>query len=90
LACEDCRGPAADCSGATDSAATGGGREPGRAAIAAAAGFPAAVKTLDDFNYDFAKGVKRSQVEELAGLGLVVPSSSVTRFFASRVGLRIT
>ena len=29
------------------------------------AGFPV-VKTLDEFNYDFAKGVKRSQIEELA------------------------
>lgn len=27
------------------------------------AGFPV-VKTLDEFNYDFAKGVKRSQIEE--------------------------
>jgi hypothetical protein len=33
-------------------------------------GFPV-VKMLDEFNYDFAKGVKRSQIEELAGLGFV-------------------
>ena len=29
------------------------------------AGFPA-VKTLDEFSFEFAKGVKRSQIEELA------------------------
>ena len=34
------------------------------------AGFPV-IKTLDDFSYDFAKGVKKSQVEELAGLGFI-------------------
>ena len=34
------------------------------------AGFPA-IKTLDDFDYEFAQGVKRSQIEELAGLGFV-------------------
>ena len=34
------------------------------------AGFPA-IKTLEQFNYDFAKGVKRSQIEKLAGLGAV-------------------
>jgi DNA replication protein DnaC len=28
-------------------------------------------KTLDDFNYGFAKGVKRSQIEDLAGLGFI-------------------
>ena len=32
------------------------------------AGFPV-IKTLDDFNYDFAKGVKKSQIEELAEIG---------------------
>lgn len=32
------------------------------------AGFPVA-KTLDEFNYDFAKSVKRGQIDELAGLG---------------------
>lgn len=34
------------------------------------AGFPA-IKTLDDFSYEFAKGVKKSQLEELAGLGFI-------------------
>ena len=34
------------------------------------AGFPV-IKTLEDFSDDFAKGVKRSQVDELAGLGFV-------------------
>lgn len=29
------------------------------------------VKTLDEFNYEFAKGVKRDQLDDLAGLGFV-------------------
>ena len=33
------------------------------------AGFPA-IKTLDDFSYDFAKGVEKSQIEALAGLAI--------------------
>ena len=40
------------------------------------AGFPA-IKTLERFNYDFAKGVKRSQVEELAGLGFIKRNENV-------------
>ena len=39
------------------------------------AGFPA-IKTLDDFDYEFAQGVKRSQIEELAGLGFVERKST--------------
>lgn len=54
------------------------------------AGVPV-VKTLDDFNYDFAMGVKRSQIEELAGLGFVerhenvalVPKCCLVRLTAS-------
>jgi hypothetical protein len=34
------------------------------------AGLPA-IKTLEQFNYDFAKGVKRSQIDELAGLDFI-------------------
>ena len=34
------------------------------------AGFPA-IKTLDEVDYEFAQGVKRSQIEELAELGFV-------------------
>lgn len=34
------------------------------------AGFPA-LKTLEDFDYSFAAGVKRSQIDELAGLGFI-------------------
>lgn len=45
-----------------------------QSALTRLAGFPA-IKTLEDFSYDFAKGVKKSQIEELAGLGL----SSVAR-----------
>ena len=39
------------------------------------AGFPA-IKTLEDFDYDFAAGVKRSQIDELAGLGFVLRSQT--------------
>lgn len=49
------------------------------------AGFPA-IKTLEDFNYDFAKGVKRSQIEELAGLGFVERSENVVLVGPSGVG----
>lgn len=49
------------------------------------AGFPV-VKTLDDFNYDFAKGVRRSQIEELAGLGFVERHENVVLVGPSGVG----
>lgn len=49
------------------------------------AGFPA-IKTLDDFNYDFAKGVKRSQIEELAGLGFVERKENIVLLGPSGVG----
>ena len=49
------------------------------------AGFPA-IKTLDDFNYDFAKGVKKSQVQDLAGLGFVERKENVVLIGPSGVG----
>lgn len=49
------------------------------------AGFPA-IKTLDDFDYDFAQGVKRSQLEELAGLGFVERNENVVLVCPSGVG----
>lgn len=49
------------------------------------AGFPA-IKTLDDFSYDFAKGVKKSQIEELAGLGFVERNENVVLIGPSGVG----
>jgi DNA replication protein DnaC len=49
------------------------------------AGFPA-IKTLEQFNYDFAKGVKRSQIEELAGLGFVERNENVVLVGPSGVG----
>lgn len=49
------------------------------------AGFPA-IKTLEQFNYDFAKGVKRSQVEELAGLGFIERRENVVLVGPSGVG----
>lgn len=49
------------------------------------AGFPA-IKTLDQFNYEFAKGVKRSQIEELAGLGFIERNENVVLVGPSGVG----
>ena len=49
------------------------------------AGFPA-IKTLDDFDYAFAQGVKRSQIEELAGLGFVERNENVVLVGPSGVG----
>lgn len=49
------------------------------------AGFPA-IKTLDDFNYDFAKGVKKSQIEELAGLGFVERKENIVLLGPGGVG----
>lgn len=40
------------------------------------AGLPA-IKMLEDFDYEFAQGVKRSQIEELAGLGFVERNENV-------------
>lgn len=40
------------------------------------AGFPA-IKTLEDFDCDFAAGVKRSPIDELAGLGFVERQENV-------------
>ena len=49
------------------------------------AGFPA-IKTLDDFDYAFATGVKRSQLDELAGLGFVERQENVVLVGPSGVG----
>lgn len=49
------------------------------------AGFPV-IKTLEDFSYDFAKGVKRSQIDELAGLGFVERCENVVLIGPSGVG----
>lgn len=49
------------------------------------AGFPA-IKTLDEFDYGFAQGVKRSQIEELAGLGFVERHENVVLIGPSGVG----
>ena len=49
------------------------------------AGFPA-IKTLDDFDYEFAQGVKRSQIEELAGLSFVERVENVVLIGPSGVG----
>jgi DNA replication protein DnaC len=49
------------------------------------AGFPA-IKTLEDFDYEFAQGVKRSQIEELAGLGFVERNDNVVLIGPSGVG----
>jgi len=49
------------------------------------AGFPV-VKTLEEFNYDLAKGVKRSRIEELAGLGFKERHENVVLVRPSGVG----
>lgn len=49
------------------------------------AGFPA-IKTLDEFDYGFAQGVKRSQIDELAGLGFVERHENVVLIGPSGVG----
>lgn len=49
------------------------------------AGFPA-IKTLEDFDYAFAKGIKRSQLEELAGLGFLERRENIVLVGPSGVG----
>jgi DNA replication protein DnaC len=49
------------------------------------AGFPA-TNTLERFAFDFAKGVKRSQVEEQGGLGLIERNENVVLVGPSGVG----
>ncbi len=49
------------------------------------AGFPA-IKTLDNFDYEFAQGVKRSQIEEIAGLGFVERNENIVLIGPSGVG----
>jgi DNA replication protein DnaC len=56
-----------------------------QSALTRLAGFPV-VKTLDDFSFDFAKGVKRSQIDELAGLGFVERCENVVLVGPSGVG----
>lgn len=45
-----------------------------------------AIKTLMEFNDDFAKGVKRSQIEDLAGLGFSERNENVVLVGPSGVG----
>jgi len=49
------------------------------------AGFPA-IKTLEAFDYDFAAGVKRGQIDNLAGLGFVERQENVVLVGPSGVG----
>ena len=49
------------------------------------AGFPA-LKTLEDFGYGFASGLKRSQIEELASLAFVERTENVVLVGPSGVG----
>ena len=49
------------------------------------AGFPA-IKTLDAFNYGFAKGVKKSQIEEISGLGFIERRENIVLIGPSGVG----
>lgn len=49
------------------------------------AGFPA-IKTREDFDFPFAAGVKKSQLDELAGLGFVERNENVVLIGPSGVG----
>ena len=49
------------------------------------AGFPA-IKTLEEFDYSFAAGVNRSQIDELAGLAFVERNENVVLVGHSGVG----
>lgn len=49
------------------------------------AGFPA-IKTLEDFDYDFAVGVPKSQVQELATLAFLERAENVILLGASGIG----
>ncbi len=49
------------------------------------AGFPA-IKTLEDFDFAFAAGVKKGQIDELAGLGFVERHENVVLVGPSGVG----
>lgn len=49
------------------------------------AGFPA-IKTLEDFDYAFCPGVKRQQIEELAGLSFIERRENVVLVGPSGVG----
>lgn len=49
------------------------------------AGFPV-IKTLEDFNYDFAKGVKKTQIEEFAQLGFIQRNQNIVLIGPSGVG----
>jgi len=48
-------------------------------------GFPA-IKTLDDFDYQFGSGVKKSQIDELAGMGFIERQENVVLVGPSGVG----
>ena len=49
------------------------------------AGFPA-IKTLEQFDYGFAQGVKRSQIDEIAGLGFTGRHENIVLIGSSGVG----
>jgi DNA replication protein DnaC len=49
------------------------------------AGFPA-IKTLEAFDYQFAAGVKKSQIDELAGMGFIERQENVVLIGPSGVG----
>lgn len=49
------------------------------------AGFPA-IKTLEDFDYDFSAGVKKTQIDELAGLGFTERNKNIVLIGPSGLG----
>lgn len=56
-----------------------------RSMLTRMAGFPS-IKTLDEFDFDFARGVPRKQVEELSGLAFVERRENVVFLGPSGVG----
>ncbi len=56
-----------------------------RQMLARVAGFPA-VKTLDGYDFEFAAGVPRQQIQQLAGLGFVERTENVVLLGPSGVG----
>jgi DNA replication protein DnaC len=56
-----------------------------RQMLARVAGFPA-VKTLDGYDFDFASGAPRQQIQQLAGLGFIERAENVILLGPSGVG----
>ncbi|TLU71135.1 ATP-binding protein [Lichenicoccus roseus] len=60
-------------------------RAPARTMLARVAGFPA-IKTLDQFDFEFAVGAPRQQIQQLAGMSFIERAESVILLGPSGVG----